>query len=291
MIWVIGSRGMLGRELVSLLQARGIPFCASDVEVSITSPGELAGFTGLHRPDWVVNCAAYTAVDRAEDEPEVAYRINAEGVENIARLCAEHSIRLVHISTDYVFNGTSSVPLTEDAPTGPIGVYGASKLEGEKRLQGLHPEHFILRTAWLYGKYGRNFVYTMLKLLNCRDELRVVDDQVGSPTWTRQLADAILSIIDHNSSQFGTYHFSGDGRTSWFGFAQKIYELGHSRGLIQNECVVRPVTSDQYPTRAKRPAYSLLDKSRVRETFGIEIEPWESALESFLKGVTTDDIK
>lgn len=291
MIWVIGSQGMLGRELVSLLEGRGIALCASDVEVNIASREQLTGFAEFHRPDWVVNCAAYTAVDRAEDEPENAYRINAEGVENIARLCVERSIRLVHISTDYVFDGTSSIPLTEDVPTSPIGVYGKSKLEGEKRLKRLHPEHFILRTSWLYGKYGHNFVFTMLKLLNNRDEAGVVDDQIGSPTWTKQLVKAILTIIDQDSPQFGTYHFSGEGQTSWFGFAQKIYELGRIQGLIHNECVMWPVTSDQYPTRAKRPAYSLLEKSRIKETFGIEIEPWEAALESFLKEVDADDIQ
>ena len=290
MIWVIGSRGMLGQELVGLLRAREIPHCASDLEVSITSVEQLRAFAKEHQPSWIVNCAAYTAVDQAEDDVAAAYTINAEGAQNIAVLAAERDIPVIHISTDYVFDGNSGTPLTEAAPTGPVGVYGASKLTGEHLLRAANPRHFILRTAWLYGKHGRNFVYTMLKLMESHDELTVVDDQVGSPTWTRQLAGAITHIVSANSTEYGAYHFSGDGQTSWHGFAARIYVTAKRLNLIRSDCRILPCTSDEFPTKAKRPAFSLLDKTKIKKTFGLEIEPWQTALSQFLTEITADDI-
>jgi dTDP-4-dehydrorhamnose reductase len=282
MIWIIGNKGMLGRELAELLSAQGDPLVGSDREVSILDPETLSAFAEEHNPDWIVNCSAYTAVDKAEEDRDAAFALNRDGAANLARLAAERDIPLIHISTDYVFAGTSSVPLTEEAPTGPTGVYGASKLAGEEALRAAAPKHIIIRTAWLYGQHGPNFVYTMLKLMNQREALKVVDDQHGSPTWTRDLSRFILTVIRDDREAWGTYHFSGQGRCTWYGFAQEILRLGRETGLVTRPCTLTPCSSSEYPTPAKRPAWSLLSKEKARKTFGFEMAEWEESLGDFL---------
>ena len=282
MIWVVGEKGMLGQELCQLFLQKKISFVGTDRDVSILEPQTLREFAKRHSLDWIVNCSGYTAVDQAEDDKDVAYKINRDGVKNIAVLASELNIPVIHISTDYVFDGTSQIPLSEDAPTEPIGVYGQSKLAGEEILQNLCRKNFIVRTAWLYGQFGSNFVYTMIELMNKKDSLKVVDDQRGSPTWTRDLAQCIVVIIQADNEEYGLYHFSDEGYCSWYGFAEKIYQLGKDAGLVTNDCGLSPCSSDEFPTKAKRPAYSLLSKDKVKKTFFMSVPQWQESIELFL---------
>ncbi len=290
MIWLIGNKGMLGQDLSMELEEAGIPFVGSDREVSILEPEALKAFAKGKTLSCIINCSAYTAVDKAEEEVDFAYALNRDGAANIADHAFDLDIPLIHISTDYVFDGTSVLPLAEDAPTGPEGVYGASKLAGEQEIRSRCKKHFIIRTAWLYGRFGANFVYTMIKLMNKLESLKVVDDQIGSPTWTRDLTGLIARIIKSKSEAYGTYHLSGEGECSWFGFASEIYRMGREKGLIESECVINPCTSEEFPTPAKRPAYSLMSKEKVRSTFSYEPRHWEESLKLFLEGITSDDI-
>ncbi|MCK4543132.1 MAG: dTDP-4-dehydrorhamnose reductase [Spirochaetales bacterium] len=282
MIWIIGDKGMLGREVSKALQEADIPSTGTDREVSILEPEALRAYAKGCKPDWIINCSAYTAVDKAEDEKEAAFAINKTGVANIAALASELDIPLIHISTDYVFDGSSSEPLTEEAPAGPTGVYGASKLAGEEKIRKICSKHFIIRTAWLYGQYGPNFVYTMLKLMNKLDTLKVVDDQHGSPTWTKDITGLICTIIESDNMTYGTYHLSGEGECTWFEFAREIFRLGRENGLITSDCTLNPCSSEEFPTPAKRPAYSLLSKEKVKRNFQYSVPDWKESIEQFL---------
>ena len=281
MIWIIGSDGMLGNELCEIFKESNVPFVGTDKEVSILESDALSHFAFEHKPDWIVNCSGYTAVDKAETDRNTAFAINAEGVKNIAFVAKELDVPLVHISTDYVFDGTSRTPLSEDAPVSPPGVYGKSKLAGENGIRKLHNKYFIIRTSWLYGQYGPNFIYTMLKLMNSRDSIKVVNDQHGSPTWTRNLAEFILHLAVSNSQSFGTYHFSGEGECTWYEFANEIYKKGRDLGLIQSQCTINPCASSEFLTPAIRPLYSLLSKEKVKKTFSINIPTWEESLNKY----------
>lgn len=287
MIWIIGNKGMLGRELSELLTAQGIEHVGSDREVSILDPEALSAFANDvqregRRISAIVNCAAYTAVDKAEDEPELAFALNAIGPEHIARLAKSLGARFIHISTDYVFDGKASRPYREDDPTGPTGVYGKTKAEGERRVIAACPEAIILRTAWLYGKHGPNFVYTMLRLMRERTELGVVADQRGTPTWARDLATAIIVILGKELPAPGIYHFTNEGETTWYEFAREIYVQARTLGLLPHDVTIRPLTTDQYPTKAKRPAYSVLSKQKIKRTFDLSIPEWRDSLIKFL---------
>lgn len=288
MIWIIGNKGMLGQDLAKDLA--GLDVIGTDMDVSLLDRDALSEFASAHDIKWIINCAAYTAVDKAEEDPETAYLINRDGVRNIATLASSLDIPLIHISTDYVFDGSSSEPLSEEAATGPEGVYGASKLAGEEEIRSLCTKYFIIRTAWLYGQYGPNFVYTMIKLMNKLESLKVVDDQVGSPTWTRDLTALIKLIVSNDSSLYGTYHLSGEGQCSWHGFASEIYSLGREAGLIESDCALNPCTSDEFPTPAKRPAYSLMSKEKVKSQLGYAVPFWQDSLKTFMKGIKSNDI-
>ncbi len=285
MIWIIGNHGMLGRELQELLRKEGLETIGTDLEVDILSRLSLEIQFQKCQPDWIINCSAYTAVDKAENDREYAYRINEEGVGNIAWVAQSHNVPLVHISTDYVFDGTSDIPLTESAATSPIGVYGASKLAGEELIRKMCNKYFIIRTAWLYGQFGTNFVYTMLNLMKSKPSLKVVNDQKGTPTWTKDLSGLISRIIGSNSRDYGLYHFSGEGECSWFDFASEIYCQGREKGMIQNDCTISPCSSDEYPTAARRPSCSLLSKEKVKTNFQFGIAPWEISLNQFLEEI------
>ncbi|HPO47014.1 MAG TPA: dTDP-4-dehydrorhamnose reductase, partial [Spirochaetota bacterium] len=232
---------------------------------------------------WIINCSAYTAVDRAEDEPERAFEINARGVGSLARIAHEKGARLVHISTDYVFDGERGEPYNEDDSTRPTSVYGKSKLMGEEEILKTHPGHFIIRTAWLYGKNGPNFVYTMLRLFNERDEVRVVNDQRGSPTFALDLARAIIKIAVDDSHKYGIYHYTNEGVISWYDFACEIYRLAREYALTKRDVKIIPITSEEYPTRAIRPKDSSLSKEKIKRELGVECRNWKEALEEFLK--------
>jgi dTDP-4-dehydrorhamnose reductase len=273
---------MLGRELSSHLSLGGTDFIASDREVDIRQPAQLWDFARAKRIQWIINCAAYTAVDKAEDEKEAARKINAEGAGNVARTARRLGAHIIHISTDYVFDGRLSRPYREDDPVQPICVYGATKAEGEILVLRECSESFILRTAWLYGRFRTNFVHTMLKLMRDRESVDVVCDQRGAPTWASDLARAIISVIRSGLQAHGIYHYTNAGETNWYEFARAIHDEARLAGLLLRDCVVNPITSDQYPTKAKRPAYSVLSLERIASVLGIKVPHWRESLKRFI---------
>ena len=287
MIWLIGYKGMLGTELSLLLEKQSIPFVGTDREVDIADPAALEKFAQAQSFTWIINCAAYTAVDKAEDDAETCRRLNTLGAGNIAACAKKTGARLIHLSTDYVFDGTGNRPYTEDDATAPIGVYGVTKRDGELAVMENNPRSYIIRTAWLYGEYGNNFVHTMLRLMNERDEVKVVDDQRGSPTWAFDLASAALAVITAadggKNIPFGIYHYTNEGNISWFDFAKEIYHQGRELGRVNKDCAVKPCASAEYPAKVKRPAYSVLDKSKIKAALGIDIPAWDKSLKEFLK--------
>ena len=273
-ILITGSLGQLGRELSALL-ADDIRYnvIATDVdELDITSAEAVNRMFDDNHIDFIVNCAAYTAVDRAETDTGMCRLLNTEAPAILARAAAAHGAKMIHISTDYVFDGKAYTPYTEQSPTCPATVYGATKREGELKIQELAPESVILRTAWLYSPHGKNFVKTMLALADSGKQLKVVVDQVGTPTSATSLAEAIAAIIGHEQWQPGIYHFSNEGAISWYDFACAIFRLAG-----KNPDIV-PCSSDQYPTPAARPHYSVLDKSLIASTYGIRPAYWHDAL-------------
>jgi dTDP-4-dehydrorhamnose reductase len=301
LIWLIGNKGMLGTELSLLLEKSGLLFTGTDREVDITDAAALENFAKTQPVSCIINCAAYTAVDKAEDDVENCRRLNTLGAANLAACAQSIGARLIHFSTDYVFDGKGMAveemdvprPYREDDATNPIGVYGLTKRDGELAVLKNNPRSYIIRTAWLYGKHGSNFVHTMLRLMNERDEIKVVNDQRGSPTWTLDLASTILAFIKTVNSgkdiPFGIYHYTNEGDITWFEFAKEIFRQGREAGSITKDCAVKPCTSAEYPAKVKRPAYSVLDKSKTKAALGIKIPAWEKSLAEFLK--SNDDFK
>ena len=286
MIWLVGNRGMLGTEVQRRLQRNSLEHTATDLEVNITDRQAISSFGRDLNLSWIVNCSAYTAVDRAEDETGQDFRINADGVRNLALLAKEKGARFLHISTDYVFDGRKEGAYVETDPPNPQGAYGRSKLQGELYIRESIDDHVILRTAWLYGPAGANFVRTMLRLFQEREEVRVVADQWGSPTLAGDLADAILQIVTRNEMTYGTYHFTNEGRTNWFEFASLILELAGKHHLVDRKVRLTPIKTEEYPTKAMRPANSYLSKEKIKTMLGISIRSWQEALESFMKGIS-----
>ncbi len=287
MIWLIGNKGMLGNDVEKLLKERGLTYWVSDKEVDISDYKALEKFGKDKKIKWVINCAGYTKVDKAEEEIDEASRINKEGVRNIALFSANRQIRLIHISTDYVFDGRqegNAVANREDNKTNPINIYGKSKLAGEREIEKNLDEYFIIRTAWLYGLKGNNFVYTMLRLFKEKDLVKVVDDQWGSPTYSVDLAEVILKMINHDSDKFGIYHFTNEGVTNWYEFAKAIYKKAKRLGLVKSnkKVEIQPIKTKDYPTAAKRPRYSVLSKEKIKREFNLKIREWDKALEDFL---------
>ncbi len=273
-VLVLGGGGQLGRELSALHSAARPIVALSHGECDIAVPGDAGHALTDHRPDVVINCAGYTRVDAAESEPEAAYRSNAQGPELLAQACQAHRVRLVHLSTDYVFDGTASEPIDEMAPTNPLGVYGASKLAGEQAVRAHCAHHQVVRTAWLYGQDGPNFVLTMLRLGAERDEVRVVADQRGAPTWTGHLAPALLRLAERGNS--GTYHLTNSGETTWHALAEAIMR---SAGLPSR---VVPITTAEYGAPAPRPAYSVLDHRAWHLLGEAPLPLWEEGLRAYL---------
>lgn len=272
---------MTGSEVCEQATAAGWmvqPLSRADAD--ITDARMLADVTRKFRPDVVVNAAAYTAVDRAESEADVAMAVNCEGARNVARVAAAAGAPVIHISTDYVFNGEGRSPYAPDAKTDPIGVYGKTKLAGEAAVREENPNHVIVRTSWVFSHRGSNFVRTMLRLGAERDELRVVEDQTGRPTSATDLASALLIVaraIAENPGLAGVYHFANVGETSWFGFAQGIFDQARALGERHTPRIV-PIPTSEFPTAARRPAYSVLDTTTFSERFGVEPRHWQSAV-------------
>lgn len=271
---VTGASGQLGQSLRALAgKSDGFTwYFASSTQADITNSDSIRRFLSPLNPDFCINAAAYTAVDKAESEPERAKSVNVDGAQNLAEVCRDLNIKLIHISTDFVFDGQKQTPYREDDPTNPQGVYARTKLDGERAIAQTFDNYFIIRTAWVYSEYGNNFMKTMLRLASERDTINVVNDQIGTPTQALDLARAIITIIQSSKNAFGIYHFSNEGVTSWHDFAAEIFKINGSNVKLGS------ISTNDYPTPAKRPKYSVLDKSKIKETFGLEIRDWKEAL-------------
>jgi dTDP-4-dehydrorhamnose reductase len=301
-VWLIGSEGMLGKELYHQFQESGIPFESTDVDCDITNLKKLRTFSRGKVFTHIINCAAYTNVDKAEDDYDNAYALNAIGPRNVALIASELDAVIIHLSTDYVFDGIKTRGYLEDDPVNPISIYGKTKAIGEHLIQEIFSTKcgmndfskkqtnsnclqnagntfgfYIVRTSWLYGKYGKNFVNTMLQLLNEKNRIRVINDQHGSPTSASTLATFIIYLIIKREP-WGIYHYTNDGQTTWYDFSLEIYRLGLLNEMITSECSIEPVDSKHYKTKAKRPKYSKLLRSK-NNVYSVS---WEEALEDFL---------
>ena len=274
-ILITGSKGQLGNEMQQA--AKRYPqfnYIYTDVdELDICDKTSLDSFVKANSVNFIVNCAAYTAVDKAEDDVELCYKINSDAVRNIGEVATSNSIKVVHVSTDYVFDGTNHIPYRENQEVSPATVYGKSKLAGEQALIESCKESVIIRTAWLYSSFGNNFVKTMMKLGTERDSLNVIFDQIGSPTYAADLAEAILKVISSEKFVPGIYHFSDEGVCSWYDFTKTIHKIA---GI---SCNVQPIESKDFPVRTPRPHYSVLNKAKIKSTYGIKIPHWEESLE------------
>lgn len=286
-ILVTGGNGQLGSELRELGALTGDAFVFADIDtIDLTDRAGAMAFLEAHAPDWIINCAAYTAVDRAEEEPGIAEKVNAGIPAMLAAFGNKSGCRVIHISTDYVFPGNVARPLTEEDAPSPLSAYGTSKRNGETAMLTCNTG-MILRTSWLYSTYGNNFVKSMIRLMKERDELRVVYDQVGTPTYGADLAGVILKIIDAGAGAFspGIFHYSNEGIASWYDFAFEIREL------TQSDCRIIPITTAEYPLPARRPAFAVLSKQKIRQQYMLQIPHWKSGLQRCIekmKGKTTE---
>jgi dTDP-4-dehydrorhamnose reductase len=280
-ILLFGARGMLGRDLQPILSDRHEVIGKDIQDLDIADPFQVRKEVEALQPQTVINAAAFTDVDGCESQKDLAFKVNTEGAGHVARACRKAGARLIHLSTDYVFDGTSQVPYSEEASPNPINVYGESKLRGEKTVQEAEGNHLILRTAWLYGKHGKNFVDTILRLASQQEELRVVNDQQGSPTFTRDLSQAIAQIL--NKDLRGILHVTNSGSCSWFEFARKILE---TKGVPGWKTRVIPISSRQLNRPARRPSNSVLDCSRFKDLTGNTMRPWNEALGDYLSKIS-----
>lgn len=274
-VLVTGANGQLGSEIRGAVQKSNAKFFFTDVaELDITNKTAITEFVVKNTINAIVNCAAYTNVDKAEDEQELSDLINRQAVQNLAEVCQENNTSLVHISTDYVFGGTKNTPYKETDKTSPLGVYGETKFQGEEAVKSCDIDYMILRTSWLYSSYGNNFVKTIKRLSKDKPQLRVVFDQVGTPTYALDLANFIIYVIENNlmKNKKEIYHFSNEGVCSWFDFAKEIAELS------ENKCEIIPCYSSEYPAKVTRPNYSVLDKTKLRNEFHYQIPHWRDAL-------------
>jgi len=278
-IVVFGSSGQLGQCLKHVAGEKGINhiYFLSSSEANVLDTSAIQNTFEQYKPTYAINCAAYTAVDKAEDEVDQARKLNKTGAANVAAACKEFNTVLIHVSTDFVFKGDVPSPKVEDDVTEPISVYGLTKLEGEQAIAQILDAHIILRTSWLYSEYGNNFVKTMLRFGAERDLLKIIADQVGTPTYSIDLAACIFDIITSGKKEYGIYHYSNEGVTSWYDFAKGIFDLS---GTIVK---VLPIRTAEYPTKATRPAYSVMDKTKIKHTFGIEIPYWRDSLAVCIK--------
>lgn len=287
-ILLLGANGQLGQELQRALASLGtivattrngtLPDGSACEVADFDQPASLAALLDRVQPTVVVNAAAYTAVDRAEDDREAAFRANAEAPGVLARWCAQAGVPLVHYSTDYVFDGQGTRPYREDDATAPLGVYGASKLAGEEAIRAAGGRHLIFRTAWVYASHSANFLRTMLRVGAERDVLRVVADQVGTPTPAALIADVTVQALQHDGALSGTWHLTATGETSWHGFAEAIFTEAVAAGVLARAPTVEAITTAEYPTPAKRPAYSHLDVAKLEQDFGVTLPHWQDGL-------------
>ncbi|MDC9818998.1 dTDP-4-dehydrorhamnose reductase [Pectobacterium polonicum] len=275
-ILLTGANGQLGRCFQDRLPVGWEILATDSAELDITDLERVEEVVKNFQPDSIVNAAAYTAVDKAESEPELAAKINVIGPENLAIVASKQDIRLVHVSTDYVFDGNATEPYREDSATNPLSVYGKTKLAGEQAVAKASLEAIIVRTAWVFSEYGNNFVKTMLRLAKERDTLSIVNDQRGCPTYAGDLAQAIISLLEKNA-EGGIYHYCGDKEVSWYEFAEEIFAAAMKKAVLNKAPVLTPITTIQYPTPAYRPAYSTLAGDKIK-ALGINLSDWHSAL-------------
>lgn len=288
MIWVTGCRGMLGSQLCQLFDEKKVEYAGTGSEVDVTDFLSLEKYSqklleNKKTVDFIVNCSAYTAVDKAEDEQDFAFCINSLGAENLALIAKKLDCPLIHVSTDYVFDGTATSPVKETAKKNPASVYGKSKSDGEDKIIAATQKFYILRTAWLYGFNGKNFVYTMTKAMNTRESVKVVCDQRGTPTNCSTLSRVIFEIINKKTVEYGIYNVTDSGETTWFDFCKEIYSLGKKYARIMNGCVINSCKTNEYPVKAKRPAYSVLDTQKIQNALNIKLPDWKNSLEDFIK--------
>ncbi len=278
-VLVTGANGQLGQAIQSVVgnyPSIDFVFCSSS-ELNITDSSNCESVFEKYKPQFCINAAAYTAVDKAETESEKAYAINVTGAQNLAAVCKLNNTTLLHVSTDFVFDGLATQPYSEEAVPNPTGVYGVTKLQGEQAIQNSWEKHFIIRTSWVYSEFANNFMKTMLRLASERDSLSVVSDQIGTPTNAVDLAECLLTIITfdirHSTfDRYGIYNFSNEGQCSWYDFAAEIFKVNKVSINLQ------PIPTTAYPTPAKRPAYSVLDKSKIKQVFGMEIKSWKDSI-------------
>ena len=241
-------------------------------ELDITNIQQLASYFSKNELDYCINCAAYTAVELAEEQSDLAYAVNADGPKNLAEVCKKHQVKLLHISTDFVFDGKKQTPYIESDMPNPLGVYGASKWQGERNIQEIMEDYFIIRTSWLYSEYGNNFMKSMLRLSETRDEISVVSDQIGAPTYAGDLAEVLVKIVLSLSTNYGVYHYSNSGAISWYDFAVEIFTQ------FGKKIEVKPITTKDYPTAAKRPKFSVLDTTKIENNFDCTLKDWQASL-------------
>ncbi len=289
---ITGAKGQVGSELVKDAQARDYEvFDFGSRELDITNFKQLMQKVEQIRPDVIINAAAYTAVDKAEQESELAYAVNALGSENLAKASKQQTIPLLYISTDYVFDGEKDTPYTEMDQPNPTGVYGASKLQGDQAIEAIWSRHIILRVSWVFGEQGNNFVKTMLRLAEQRDELGIVNDQFGAPTSARAISQSLLSILEadnFNQPDFlwGTYHLQSEPGVTWFEFAREIFKQAEKLGLINKTMKLNPISSSEFPTPVKRPANSKLDGIKLKQNFALKPVQWQDDLQQMLKNMS-----
>ncbi len=276
---VFGGSGQLGNCLATIAGRTGFHdiIFPPEQEANILDIEKTELLFITHKPVYIINCAAYTAVDKAEDEVDIARKVNCDGVENLARLCAKYNCTIIHISTDFVFEGNTPVLLNEQSIAKPISIYGLTKLEGEEAIKQHTNKYYILRTSWLYSEFGNNFVKTMLRLAEGKTELSIIADQVGTPTYGIDFAQAIFHIIKDDEGQYGIYHYSNEGLTSWYDFAVAIFSIA---GV---DIIINPIKTAEYITKATRPKFSAMDKSKIKSTFKLKIPYWRDSLETCIK--------
>ena len=286
-ILITGAQGQVGKELAKVAAEKNFKvIAASRAELDITQRQNVEQYIVQTQPDIVINAAAHTAVDKAETEKDLAFAINYDGASNIALSCEKQNIPLLHISTDYVFDGTNSKAYIETDTVSPLGIYGESKWQGEEAIRQTLNEHLILRVAWVFGAQGNNFVKTMLRLGKDRDELNVVADQFGGPSPAKDIAQTLINLVEqyqeNKTLTWGTYHYCGKEKTTWYDFATEIFNQAFKLGMLSKQVKVNPITTAEYPTAAKRPENSMLDCSKIKTTFGIDTPDWKEALQQVL---------
>jgi len=281
-ILITGAGGQLGHETQRMLQNKGVNIIGiGRKDVDFSQPQQVAAYIASHRADWVINCAAYTQVDKAEDDAELAFRVNRDSAKAVAEGVQSYAGRLLHISTDFIFDGEQSHPYRENDTAHPLGVYGQSKWEGEQAVQKILPDATILRTAWVYGAHGNNFIKTILRLACEREELGIIDEQVGSPSWTFDISQAMYALIEKDCA--GIYHFTNEGVASWYDFALAAINTAKSLGFKLKIKRIKPIPVSAYPTPAARPSYSVLSKEKIRAVLDYDIPHWQTSLETMLQ--------